>query len=167
MKYSSIVFLVTILLAAPIVVTAQDDPVMEAKLQFSSMFMGTNNSFKTLKGEKYSEDDNWVYFGSEYGLGTKAVTILNSKKDTTAWYCYIKFSLETDLNQLANVQSGVFGVLNMVISGGKIKGTEETENKITRTDLYVTKNNEWLGELVTDGDKKTFHIFLKNLPWQE
>ncbi len=145
---------------------AQDDEILQVKMQFSSLFMGTNDSFTKLKGEQYSDDDNWTYYGSEYGLGEKAVTILHSKKDTTAWYCYIKFSLETELDQLSKVESGVFGMLNMVIGGGKIRGTENTENGVTRTDIYVTANDAWLGELVTDADKKTFHILLQNTPWQ-
>lgn len=145
---------------------AQDDPEMSAKLQFSSMFMGTNNSFEKLKGEKYSEDENWVYYGSDYGLGKRAATILNSKKNASEWYCYIQFSLVDDLTELPPVQSGVFGMLNMIANGGKIKGEEATEGEITRTDLYVTKDNVWLGEIVTDNSKKTFHIFLKNSPWQ-
>lgn len=145
---------------------AQDDAVMEAKLQFSSLFMGTTNNFETLKGEQYSEDENWVYYASDYGLGKKAVTILNSKKNTNEWYCYILFSLDSDLAELPAIQSGVFGMLNMVVNGGKIKGEEGTEGATTRTDLYATNSNAWLGELVTDDDKKTFHILLKNTPWQ-
>jgi hypothetical protein len=145
---------------------AQDDAALNAKMQFSSLFLGTNNNFKEVKGDQYNEDENFTYYGSEYGLGDKAVTILKSKKDTTTWYCYIKFSLETELEAVLPIQTGTFELLNMLITGGKIRGTEETEGGITRTDLYVKSNDAWLGELVTDGDKKTFHILLKNTPWQ-
>ncbi len=145
---------------------AQDDAALSAKMQFSSLFLGTNNNFKELKGEQYNDDDNFIYYGSEYGMGEKAVTILKSKKDTAVWYCYIKFSLETELEAVLPIQTGTFELLNMMITGGKIRGTEETEGNITRTDLYVKGNDAWIGELVTDGDKKTFHILLKNTPWQ-
>jgi hypothetical protein len=144
---------------------AQDDAVLNAKMQFSSLFLGTNDNFEKLKGTLYSEDDNWNYFGSEYGLGEKAVTILKSKKDSTAWYCYIQFSLETDMEAVLPIQTGTFEMLNMMITAGKIRGTENTEDGITRTDLYVKSNDAWLGELVTDSKKKTFHILLKNTPW--
>jgi hypothetical protein len=167
MKSISFVALVAgILIATTQLSVAQKDAILEAKLQFSSMFMGANNNFESLKGEQYSEDDNWTYYGSEYGLGTKAVTILKSKKDTTGWYCYVKFNMNDDLAELPAVQSGVFEMLNMVVKGGKISGEEETEGAVTRTDLYVKKNGAWLGELVSDGDKKTFHVFLKNEVWQ-
>lgn len=160
------VSLVAFLMIGTQISLAQDDAEMSAKLQFSSLFLGTNNNFETLKGEKYNEDDNWVYYESEYGLGQKAATILNSKKNTSEWYCYIQFSLENDLTELPAIQSGVFGMLNMVAKGGKIKGEEGSEGETTRTDLFVTKDNVWLGEIVTDNSKKTFHIFLKNSPWQ-
>ncbi len=68
---------------------AHDDPEMSSKLQFSSMFMGTNNGFEKLKGEKYSEDENWVYYGSDYGLGQRATAILKRKKNASVWYLYI------------------------------------------------------------------------------
>lgn len=157
--------LITFLLTTTSSLFAQEDAKLNAKLQFSSMFVGTNNSFRNLKGELYSEDDNWSYYSSEYGLGEKAITILQSKKDTTNWYCYIKFSLDTDLEQLPAVQGGVFELLNMLVSGGKIRGTEDTEAGVTRTDLYVKSNDAWLGEIVSDSEKKTFHIFLKNTAW--
>lgn len=144
---------------------AQEDEKLQAKMQFSSMFVGTNNSFRELKGTLYSEDENWSYYGSEYGLGDKAMTILRSKKDTAEWYSYIKFSLDTDMEQILPIQTGVFELINMLITAGKIRGTEETEANVTRTDLYVKSNDAWLGELVTDGEKKTFHILLKNTPW--
>lgn len=144
---------------------AQDDAALSAKMQFSSLFLGTQDNFEKLKGDLYSEDDNWSYYGSEYGLGEKAVTILKSKKDSTAWYCYIQFSLETELDKVLPIQTGTFELINMMITGGKIRGTEETEDGVTRSDLYVKSNDAWLGELVTDSNKKTFHILLKNTPW--
>ena len=144
---------------------AQDDPVMSAKMQFSSILMGTNNSFSSLKGDKVGEDDNYMYYRSEYGLGNKALTVLHSKKDTTEWLCFVRYSTETDLDQIPAIESGVFGMINMVIKGGKIKGTEGTENNVTRTDLYVTQGEEWLGELVTDSNKKTFHVLFRNTKW--
>lgn len=166
MKIKSIFILALFVFGITRLSVAQDDAVLQVKMQFSSLFMGTNDNFKALKGEQYADDDNFIYYGSGYGLGEKAVTILHSKKDTTAWYCYIKFSLDTDLEVLPNIQSGVFGLLNMVITGGKIRGTEGTENGITRTDIYVKSNDAWIGELVTNADKKTFHILLQNTPWQ-
>lgn len=144
---------------------AQEDATLQAKMQFSSMFVGANNSFRELKGSMYSEDDNWSYYSSEYGLGNKALTVLRSKKDTTDWYSYINFSLDTDLEQLPAIQQGVFQLINMLITAGKIRGTEETEGGITRTDIYVKSNDAWLGELVTNSEKKTFHILLRNTPW--
>lgn len=159
-----LLFVIIFLTASP-ALRAQD-AATEAKLQFSSLFLGTTNSFKTLKGEKYADDENWTYFASDYGLGERAATILQSKKDTAQWYCYVKFSYEDDLNALPAVQSGIFDLLNMVVKGGKIKGEEKTENNVVRTDLFATKNDEWLGEVVSDNNKKTFHVFLKNVNWQ-
>jgi len=160
-------FLIAILILSLSTAFAQDETAAtEAKMQFSSVMMGTNNSFTSLKGAKIKDDENFVYYESEYGLGTKALTILNSKTDTTEWYCYVRFHMIDDMKDVVAVESGVFGLLNMIIGGGKIKGTEGTEGKLTRTDLYVTENNAWLGELVSDGDKQIFHIFMKNTKWK-
>jgi hypothetical protein len=162
MKPALILF---ILLNVTLFSFAQEDAALNAKLQFSSLFLGTKDNFEKLKGALYTEDDNWSYYGSEYGLGEKAVTILKSKKDSTAWYCYIQFSMDTDMDALPAIQTGTFELLNMMITAGKIRGTEDTEDGITRTDLYVKSNDAWLGELVSDSKKKTFHILLKNTPW--
>ncbi len=165
MKSSSLILSVILLLT--LTANAQDESAAtEAKMQFSSVMMGTNNSFASLRGAKIKDDENFVYYESEYGLGTKALTILNSKADTTEWYCFIRFHMIDEMKDVVAVESGVFGLLNMLIGGGKIKGTEGTEGKITRTDLYVTENNAWLGELVSDGEKQTFHIFMKNTKWK-
>jgi hypothetical protein len=43
----------------------------------------------------------------------------------------------------------------------KDKGEEGSEGETTRTDLYMTEGNVWLGEIVTRNGKQTFHIFLK------
>lgn len=157
--------LTAFLLSFTVSVLAQEDAKLQAKMQFSSMFVGANNSFRELKNKLYHEDENWSYYSSEYGLGEKALTVLRSKKDTTDWYSYISFSMDTDLEQLPAVQGGVFELLNMLITAGKIRGTEETEGNITRTDIYVKSNDAWLGELVSDKEKKTFHILLHNTPW--
>lgn len=144
---------------------AQDDAETNAKLQFSSMFIGTKNNFADLKGDLLLEDENFIYYKSEYGLGNRAFTVFQSKKDSTEWYCFVEFSMETDITELPAVQGGAFGVLNMMVSGGKIHGEETTEGEKIRTDLYASGTNAWLGELVTDQEKKTFHILLKNTAW--
>ena len=165
MKSTSLI--ISIILLLTMTSHAQDEAAAtEAKVQFSSVMVGTNNSFASMRGEKLKDDDNFVYYQSDYGLGTKAFTILNSKADTTEWYCFVRYHMIDDMKDVVAVESGVFGLLNMIISKGKIKGTEGTEGKITRTDLYVTENNAWLGELVSDGEKQTFHIFMKNTKWK-
>lgn len=165
MKTVLTLFFLFSLSLASIPVVAQDDATTNAKLQFSSMFMGTKNAFADLKGDLLLEDENFTYYKSEYGLGNRAFTVLHSKKDSTEWYCYVEFSMETDLTELPAVQSGAFGVLNMMVSGGKITGQENTEGDIIRTDLYASVTNAWLGELVSNQSKKTFHILLKNTDW--
>ncbi len=166
MKSNSIL-LIAICLFAGSNVHAQDEAAAtEARMQFSSVILGTNNSFAALRGPRLKDDENFVYYDSDRGLGSKFLTILNSKADTTEWYCFVRFHMIDDLKDVVAVESGVFGLLNMIIGGGKIKGSEGTEGKITRTDLYVTENNAWLGELVSDSEKQTFHIFMKNTKWR-
>lgn len=165
MKKTALFFLLLLSSFAITPAIAQDDAQMNAKLQFSSMFIGTKNNFADLKGEQFLEDENFVYFKSEYGLGNRAFTLLQSKKDSTEWYCFVEFSMETDITELPAIQGGTFELLNMMVTGGKIHGEETTEGEKIRTDLYASGTNAWLGELVTDQEKKTFHILLKNTQW--
>jgi len=166
MKSTLLLFLAILLFTGSTAFAQDESAATEAKMQFSSVMMGANNSFASMRGEKIKDDENFVYYQSDYGLGTKALTILNSKADTTEWYCFIRFHMIDDMKDVVAVESGAFGLLNMLVGGGKIKGSEGTEGKITRTDLYVTANNAWLGELVSDGEKQTFHIFMKNTKWK-
>ena len=131
-------------------------------MQFYVHFMGTQDDFEKLHGEKSSENEEYIYYNSEKLLGSKTILIAQNKKDLTLWIYYVEYSMDTELSELMEVQPAIFKVLNDQVGAGKIKGEETTEGNITKTNLYTVAKNEWLGELVTDNENQKFYVLLAN-----
>lgn len=131
-------------------------------MQFYVHFMGTQDDFEKLHGEKSSENEEYIYYNSEKLLGSKSILIAQNKKDLTLWIYYVEYSMENELSELMEVQPAIFKVLNDQVGAGKIRGEETTEGNVTKTNLYTTAKNEWLGELVTDNEKQKFYVLLAN-----
>lgn len=131
-------------------------------MQFYVHFMGTQDDFEKLYGEKSSENEEYIYYNSEKLLGSKTILIAQNKKDLTLWIYYVEYSMDTELSELMEVQPAIFKVLNDQVGAGKIKGEETTEGNITKTNLYTVAKNEWLGELVTDNENQKFYVLLAN-----
>jgi hypothetical protein len=156
------------ILITPLLAFSQDsEGVPEIKMQFITHIYSSQKNYAALHTDKASENDQYIFYNSGEALGSRYITIAQSKKDTSQWIYYVEYPMETaeDLKNVADVEPHVFSVLNLYVKTGRLKGDENTEGDIVRTNLYVASTNEWFGELVTDNAKKKFHILLTNAHW--
>lgn len=160
-------FLIIALFVAGHVLHAQDEGIPEIKMQFITHVFSSQDNFKSLHNAKSGENEKFIFYDTNEALGNRYISILQSKADTSQWLYYVEYPMVTteDLADLAKVEPHVFGVLNVHIKSGRLKGDENTEGDIVRTNLYIAKTNEWFGELVTDNAKQKFYILLTNARW--
>jgi hypothetical protein len=139
----------------------------EIKMQFITHLYSSQQNYKALHHEKTGENDQYIFYQTSEALGNRYIAIAQSKKDTSQWVYYVEYPIATteDIAAVAEVEKNVFEVLNLYVKTGRLKGSENTEGDIVRTNLLIAKNDTWFGEVVTDNATKKFHILLTNSRW--
>ncbi|MBS1490998.1 MAG: hypothetical protein JSS93_10755 [Bacteroidetes bacterium] len=164
-KYWSVVVFIFLARLCP----AQDES-SGLTMQLMMHLSASQKDFQSLHTDSITyEDENYKYFNSREGLLTRYISILQSKKNPSLWIYFIEYDMNDtdDLSALSKIEPALFKLINLFIKAGRFKGDEKTENNITRSNLYIAKTNDWYGEVVTNNDKKKFHILFTNKRWEE